>query len=63
MQELKDSIREISVKKRELDDLFSDLQGLFRGRVSKLPVAKIRIEFHQRIDKLKGVVKAQSQEL
>lgn len=62
-QGLKDSIRDISVKRREWDDLFSDLQGLLKSRISKLPVARVRVEFQQRLQTLKEVVKTQTEEL
>lgn len=51
------------MRRREWDDLFSDLQGLLKGKVTKLPVARVRVEFQQRVEKLKEVVRTQTEEL
>ena len=51
------------MRRREWDDLFSDLQGLLKGKATKLPVARVRVEFQQRVEKLKEVVRTQTEEL
>ena len=40
--EVKESIKAISAKRREWDDLFSDLQGLLKGKIGKMAVPKVR---------------------
>jgi hypothetical protein len=49
LTEVKESIKQISAKRREWDEHFSDLQGLLKGKIGKLPVSKVRQEFQLRV--------------
>lgn len=50
LAEIKEEVRDISARRREWDDLFSQLQGLLKGKVSKLPIVRVRSEFYLLID-------------
>jgi hypothetical protein len=40
--EVKEKLKQISAERRQWDELSSELQGLLKGRASKLPVARLR---------------------
>lgn len=61
--EVKEGIKQISAGRRQWDDLFSELQGLLKGKMGRLPVARMREEFMTRVEKLKEVAKTSSEEL
>ncbi len=43
LSDVREKIKHISGRRREWDELFSDLQGLLKGKIGKLPVARVRI--------------------
>jgi hypothetical protein len=61
--EVRERIRQISAGRREWDELFSELQGLLKGRLSRLPTAKVRQEFMQRVERLREAVRNNTEEL
>lgn len=63
LPEVKENIKLISAKRRDWDDLFSDLQGLLKGKIGKMSVSKVRTEFQQRIEKLREGVRKSNEEL
>lgn len=63
LPEVKENIKLISAKRRDWDDLFSDLQGLLKGKIGKMSVSKVRAEFQQRVDRLREGVRTSNEEL
>lgn len=63
LAEIKEEVRDISARRREWDDLFSQLQGLLKGKISKLPIVRVRSEFYLLIDRLKEAVRTHGEHL
>ena len=47
--QVKEQIKQISAQRRELDDMFSDLQRMLQGKIDKMPIGRVREEFAMRV--------------
>lgn len=63
LAEIRENFKQISARRRECDDALSDVQGLLKGKSSRLPVARVRVEFQRKIETLKEAAKSNLEQL